>query len=270
MPFMLALLQILIWRKYSVTEKSPGSSVPRHIAFIMDGNGRWAEQRDLNRLDGHREGYQTLRKILDHCLDLGTKYLTFYAFSKENWNRPKEEVEGLQQLLAEYLEENLSEQRLTEAREKGVRFRVIGDLLGLSSTLQDKVNEILEKTRNNQKHTVNIAFSYGGRNEIVEATQKIIRDVLQGKLHPENLTEEVFARYLFTAEIPDPDLLIRTGGEYRISNFLLYQIAYSELYITPTLWPDFGPKELNQAIQEYQSRERRFGLISAQVKTAFS
>lgn len=239
---------------------------PQHIAFIMDGNGRWAEQRGLNRLEGHREGYRALRKIVDACIDLGLPYATFYAFSKENWNRPKEEVDGLQVLLGEYLDEHLTDEKIAEAKEKGVRFRVIGNLTGISEELQGKVSEILRKTSENATHHVSIAFGYGSRDEIVHAARGIVRAVLNGDLKVEELNEASFSRYLFTADIPDPDLLVRTSGEFRISNFLLYQIAYSELYITPTLWPDFRPEELKQAIQEFQTRERRFGLTSAQVQ----
>lgn len=241
---------------------------PTHIAFIMDGNGRWAEQRGLNRLEGHREGYRTLRKIVETCVDLGLRYTTFYAFSKENWNRPKEEVDGLQKLLGEFLDENLTDEKIAEAREKGIRFRVIGNLSGISDELRHKVEEILKKTRDNSSHHTIIAFGYGSRDEIIRAVRDILIDIEAKKLKVEDLTEELFSRYLFTADIPDPDLLVRTSGEYRISNFLLYQIAYSELYITSTLWPDFRPDELIRAIGDYQSRERRFGLTSAQIKSS--
>jgi len=246
------------------TTKKP---MPKHIAFIMDGNGRWAEQRGLSRLVGHNQGYRALRKIADSCLDLGIPYFTFYAFSKENWKRPKAEVDGLQALFSKYLDENLTRENLAEARRRGLRFRVLGNLLDLPLHLRVKIRKILAKTRTNRRHTLNVAFSYGGRAEIVEAAQKIARDAGRGKLQPEDLTEEIFSRYLYTGGGPDPDLLIRTGGEFRVSNFLLYQIAYAEIYVTKTLWPDFQPKELKQAIREYQHRERRFGMTSTQVKS---
>ncbi|MCX5865968.1 MAG: polyprenyl diphosphate synthase [Proteobacteria bacterium] len=247
---------------------SPKKSRPKHIAFIMDGNGRWAEQRGLSRLVGHRKGYQALRKIADTCLDLGIPCITFYAFSKENWKRPKEEVDGLQALFSKYLDENLTRENLAEARRRGLRFRMLGNLLDLPPYLRVKVRKILAKTRPNRGHILNVAFSYGGRAEIVEAAKKIAREVQKKKLKPGELTEEIFSRYLYTGGCPDPDLLIRTGGEFRVSNFLLYQIAYAEIYVTRTLWPDFQPRELKQAIREYQHRERRFGMTSAQIKSS--
>ena len=246
------------------TAKKP---MPKHIAFIMDGNGRWAEQRGLSRLVGHKQGYKALWKIANACLDLGIPYFTFYAFSKENWKRPKDEVDGLQALFAKYLDENLTHKNLAKAKRRGLRFQVIGSLLDLPPQLQAKVRKLLAETRENRPHILNVAFSYGGRAEIVEAARKIAREAVKGKLNPEDLTEEIFSRYLYTGGQPDPDLLIRTGGEFRVSNYLLYQIAYAEIYVTKTLWPDFKPKELKQAIWEYQHRERRFGMTSAQVKS---
>jgi undecaprenyl diphosphate synthase len=246
---------------------SPKKSRPKHIAFIMDGNGRWAEQRGLSRLVGHRKGYQALRKIADTCLDLGIPCITFYAFSKENWKRPKEEVDGLQALFAKYLDENLTRKNLAKAKRRGLRFRVIGSIRDLPPYLQVKVRKLLARTRPNRRHTLNVAFSYGGRAEIVAAAKKIARAAAKGKIRPSDLTEEMFSRYLYTAGQPDPDLLIRTGSEFRVSNFLLYQIAYAEIYVTKTLWPDFQPRELKLAIREYRHRERRFGMTSAQVKS---
>jgi undecaprenyl diphosphate synthase len=241
--------------------------IPRHIAFIMDGNGRWAERRSLSRLVGHEQGYKALWKIADACLDLGISHFTFYAFSKENWRRPKDEVDGLQALFAKYLDENLTLKNLAKARRRGLRFQVIGSLLDLPPRLRAKVRKLLAETRGNRPHVLNVAFSYGGRAEIVAAARKIALDAGRGKIRTADLTEKLFSRYLDTAGQPDPDLLIRTGGEFRVSNFLLYQIAYAEIYVTNTLWPDFKPKELKQAIREYQHRERRFGMTSAQVKS---
>ncbi|MDD5224665.1 MAG: polyprenyl diphosphate synthase [bacterium] len=246
------------------TAKKP---MPRHIAFIMDGNGRWAERRGLSRLVGHDQGYRALWKIANTCLDLGIPHFTFYAFSKENWRRPKDEVDGLMALFEKYLDENLNPKKLADARRRGLSFRVIGNFLDLPSHLRAKVRKLLAATRENRGHILNVAFSYGGRAEIVAAARKIARDAGRGKLQPGDLTEETFSRYLYTGGQPDPDLLIRTGGEFRVSNFLLYQIAYAEIYVTDTLWPDFKPKELKQALREYQHRERRFGMTSAQVKS---
>jgi undecaprenyl diphosphate synthase len=224
--------------------------VPTHIAIIMDGNGRWAESRHLPRMAGHRAGTENLRTIIKACVEFGISYLTIYAFSTENWKRPKDEVDGLMQIIGEVIE-----RELVELHKQGVQLRHIGRLEGLDEGLKAKIIRAMEMTRNNQRLVLNIAWNYGGRDEIVYAVQRMLAD----QLAPENITEETIANYLFTAGIPDPDLVIRTSGEMRTSNYLIWQSAYSEWYFTPILWPDFNKEALRQAIVEYSQRERRFG-----------
>lgn len=226
--------------------------VPTHVAIIMDGNGRWAKARGLHRLDGHRAGVDNIRRVLEACVKYGVKILTIYAFSTENWQRPEYEVQGLLRLL-----ERVLEREVQELHENGVQLRHLGRLDGLSEWLQKQIKEAIELTRNNDRLILNIAFNYGGRAEIVEATRKLIQDGIP----PDAIDEELFSHYLYTAGLPDPDLVIRTSGEMRISNFLLWQAAYSELYATPTYWPDFDEEELYKALVAYSRRERRFGRI---------
>jgi undecaprenyl diphosphate synthase len=234
--------------------------VPRHVAIIMDGNGRWAVERGLERNAGHRAGIESVRDVVRACGDLGVKYLTLYAFSIENWNRPKEEVGELMRLLEAYLEEELE-----EAMENGVRVRSIGRLDRLPPSTRDAVTTAVERTRDNTELDLIFALSYGGRTEIVDAARRLIRDAELGKVDPDGLDEKIFASYLYEPDVPDPDLLIRTGNESRVSNFLLWQIAYAEIYTTEMMWPDFRREHLEAAILDYQARERRFGKTSAQV-----
>lgn len=224
--------------------------VPTHVAIIMDGNGRWAISRGLPRLAGHKAGTENLRRVIEACTEFGIRYLTIYAFSTENWGRPQEEVQGLLRIL-----EDVIDRELQELHDQGVQLHHIGRLDRLNPTLRDKVIQAVEFTRENTRLVLNVAFNYGGRDEIICAIQRIIEDGIK----PEELNDEVVNHYLFTAGVPDPDLIIRTSGELRGSNFLIWQGAYSEWYFTPTYWPDFGRDELLKAIHEYAQRERRYG-----------
>ncbi len=235
-------------------------TVPRHVAVIMDGNGRWAERRGISRLEGHREGLEALRAVVRGARDMGVRWLTLYAFSLENWNRPKSEVESLMHLLERYVETELE-----EVIEKGIELRTIGRSDRLPPRIQERVNDAIERTRGNREMGLVFALSYSGRTEIVDAARKLMRDAELGKIDPERLDEKTFSAYLYDPEVPDPDLLIRTGAERRISNFLLWQIAYTEIYTTNVMWPDFREADLMEAIRDYRTRERRFGLTSAQV-----
>ncbi|KAF0121938.1 MAG: undecaprenyl diphosphate synthase [bacterium] len=235
--------------------------LPRHIAIIMDGNGRWAQKRVLGRISGHRKGAEAVREAVKTCRELGIEVLTLYAFSMENWNRPRGEVNALMSLLKRYLFEELD-----EMLENNIRLNAIGDLDNLPNKVYKVLTDTIEKTRACKGMILNLALSYGGRDDIIHAVRKIISDCEAKKIKPENITEGLFSNYLFTAGIPDPDLLIRTSGEHRISNFLLWQMAYTEIYITDTLWPDFKKEDLIEAILDFQSRERRFGLTSTQIK----
>ena len=229
---------------------------PLHVAIIMDGNGRWAEQRSLPRLEGHSAGVANLRRVLELLADYGVKYVTIYAFSTENWNRPRHEVEGIMAILQEVIH------RETEAlHERGVRILHIGRTDRLSPELQEATTYAQKLTKDNDALTLSVAFDYGGRAEILEATRQIILDGIP----PEQLDEAIFNHYLYTAQLPDPDLIIRTGGELRLSNFLLWQSAYSEYYSTPTLWPDLGDTDIARAIESYSQRQRRFGTLGPQV-----
>ena len=242
-------------------ERLNKDKLPRHIAIIMDGNGRWAKKRVLNRVYGHQKGAEAVREAVKTCRELGIEVLTLYAFSMENWNRPKGEVSALMSLLRRYLFEELD-----EMLENNIRLNAIGDLENLPKKVCTVLTDTIEKTKPCKGMILNLALSYGGRDDIIHAVRKIISDYEIKKIKPENITEELFSNYLFTAGIPDPDLLIRTSGEHRISNFLLWQMAYTEIYITDTLWPDFKKEDLIEAILEFQSRERRFGLTSTQIK----
>ena len=229
---------------------SGDSSLPRHVAIIMDGNGRWAKQRGLPRIEGHRAGAKNVRKVARAFADHGIKYLTLFAFSTENWDRPKEEVTGLLHLLSQSIDEEI--QRFHQANIKLVH---IGKPDRLSLELRRKVEAATELTKDNTRMTLCLAFDYGSRSEIVDA----VRCIKEGNVSPEGISETIFSSYLGTADIPDPDLLIRTGGEFRLSNFLLWQVAYSELYFTPVSWPDFNEKEIEKALLDYEQRQRRFG-----------
>jgi undecaprenyl diphosphate synthase len=232
--------------------------IPAHVAIIMDGNGRWARERGLPRIAGHRAGVENLRRILRACVEFGIRFLTIYAFSTENWQRPIEEVRGLMNILEEVIDRELE-----ELDRNGVQLRHLGHLEGLSPELQVKVLQAIEHTRNNDRLILNIAWNYGGRDEIVNAIKRMIADGVS----PQEVTEELVGRYLYTCDCPDPDLIIRTSGELRISNFLIWQGAYAEWYIAPTYWPDFGREELLEALQEYASRERRFGRVVDTIKS---
>lgn len=226
--------------------------IPQHVAIIMDGNGRWALARGLPRIAGHRAGTENLRRVMEGCGDLGIKYLTLYAFSTENWGRPEEEVHGLMSIL-----EDVIDTELKELHREGVQLRHIGVLDRLDSTLRQKVLEAVELTKNNDRLILNVAFNYGGRGEIVHA----IKNMIQDGVRPDDVTDELVSKYLFTSGVPDPDLVIRTSGELRISNFLIWQAAYAEWYFTPVYWPDFDQHELRKAVEEYSQRERRYGLV---------
>ena len=224
--------------------------IPRHIAIFMDGNGRWAKQRGLPRLAGHHAGTENIRRIITECAEQGVHYLTLYAFSTENWTRPSAEVNGLMLLLGEVIN------RETEnLHREGAQIRHLGRMLGINEQLQDKIRAAVDLTRNNTRITVAIAFNYGGRADIVDA----IRELMQQGYSHDQVTEELIAAHLSTSGMPDPDLIIRTAGEWRLSNFLIWQAAYSEYWTTPLYWPDFGIEQLRQAIHDYGHRERRFG-----------
>jgi len=241
-------------------EEIDKENLPRHIAIIMDGNGRWAKKKNLNRISGHIKGVNAVREIVTACRELGIKVLTLYAFSVENWRRPKDEVAALMGLLEEYL---LKERE--EMIQNNIRLSAIGRLEDLPLDVWNTLKEAIKMTEQCNGMILNLALSYGGRSEILHAIQGILSDFQKGKVKPEEINLQRFSQYLWTRGIPDPDLLIRTSGEFRISNFLLWQIAYTELYVTETLWPDFNRKELLKAIADYQSRERRFGLTSEQL-----
>ncbi len=231
--------------------------IPLHVAMIMDGNGRWAKAQGKPRLFGHRAGTENLRNIIKACVEFGVRYLTVYAFSTENWNRPEDEVKGLLGILADSLEKELP-----ELHRQGVRLRHIGRLEGLPAKLRTNVEAVMELTKNNDVLDILIAWNYGGRDEIVYAVQEI----LKAGLSPEAINEKVISDFLFTAGVPDPDLVVRTSGEYRTSNFLLYQSAYSEWYFPNVYWPDFNREEFYQALVDFARRERRFGKTSAQLQ----
>jgi undecaprenyl diphosphate synthase len=242
-------------------KKIDQNNLPRHIAIIMDGNGRWAEKHTLGRISGHRQGAKSVKLTVKVCRELGIQYLTLYAFSVENWLRPREEVDALMELLKEYLHSEIK-----KLMKHDIRLMVIGNIGILKEPVRILLSEAMEKSAHNRGMVLNLALSYGGRDEIVEAVRSIAEDSRVGKIRPRNITKELFSKYLYTAEIPDPDLLIRTSGEYRLSNFLLWQTAYTELYFTDVLWPDFRRKHLMEAIYDFQRRERRFGLTSDQLQ----
>jgi len=233
---------------------SKDKKLPTHVAIIMDGNGRWARRRGMPNIVGHRAGVETIRRVIEMCLDMDIKVLTLYAFSTENWSRPKKEVEGLMRLLDRYLDK---ERR--KLQEHNIRFNVIGNLEKFPAAIREKLNDTIALTGKNNKLVLNLALSYGGREEIVHAAKKISQDVKEGRLKLEDLDEQSFSRYLYTKDIPDPDLLIRTSGEMRISNFHLWQLSYAEIYMSKKLWPDFKKEDFKKAIDTYATRDRRFG-----------
>lgn len=233
---------------------------PRHVAIIMDGNGRWAQSQGLERNAGHREGIESVREIIRASRDFGLEALTLYAFSIENWNRPRGEVSELMRLLEQYLESELD-----EVMEYGARVRSIGRLDRLPPSTRRAVDHAVEKTAKNDGMQLIFALSYGGRAELVDAARRMMRDAEAGKMDPEDLDEKAFGAYLYAPDVPDPDLLIRTGAEQRISNFLLWQIAYAELHLSPKMWPEFRRVDFEAALADYRQRERRFGLTGAQV-----
>jgi undecaprenyl diphosphate synthase len=230
--------------------------LPRHVAVIMDGNGRWATQRGLPRVAGHSEGVKAVRSVVRAAGELGIEFLTLYAFSSENWNRPRQEVSTLMSLL-----ERSIDRELPELMARNVRFRAIGRAEGTPAKIRQRLERLERQTARNTGLSLLMAFNYGGRDELVDACRALARQVKAGVLRPEDIGEEHLARALYTDGIPDPDLLIRTSGELRVSNFLLWQIAYTELWMTPTLWPDFGPRELYLAVADFQQRSRRFGRV---------
>ncbi len=242
-------------------ELKANGSIPEHIAIIMDGNGRWAKQRGLPRVAGHREGVTSVRDVVETCGQLGVKCLTLYTFSTENWKRPHQEVSTLMRLLVKALRDETD-----KLHENNVRLTAIGDVDSLPAGVQRELYDAFEKTKHNTGLNLNLALSYSGRWEITEAVRRIAADVVSGKITIADINESAFANYLSTASIPDPDLLIRTSGELRLSNFLLYQLAYTEIYISKVYWPDFRRRHLYEAISDFQKRERRFGLVSEQVK----
>lgn len=232
------------------------SQAPRHIAIIMDGNGRWAKSRGWDRTAGHRAGTDATRKIVRACGERGVEHLTLYTFSSENWQRPPLEVRALMSLLVEMVEREVE-----DLHGNNVRLRTIGDLSRLPSRTREALEEGMEKTSGNTGLQLHLALSYGGRAELVEGVRKLARAAQSGRISPEEIDDDVFRQSLFAPDVPDPDLMIRTGGDRRISNFLLWQLAYAELWFTDVLWPDFGPEQLDQAIGDFQSRQRRFGKV---------
>ena len=229
------------------------SRVPQHVAIIMDGNGRWASQRGMARIEGHEAGTENIRRVTFAAGRLGIRYLTLWAFSSENWRRPREEVDGILNILSRAI--------ITETEEldrQGAQLRHIGDLGSLEPTLQNSIRGAIERTRDNEKLVLTLAFNYGGRQELVHA----MREIIASGVDPAEITENMVSQHLFTSDLPDPDLIIRTSGECRLSNFLIWQGAYSELFFCPTLWPDFGPEHLEEAVLDYARRERRFGALS--------
>ncbi|MBO4881375.1 MAG: isoprenyl transferase [Firmicutes bacterium] len=233
-------------------------NVPSHIAIIMDGNGRWAKEKGMVRLKGHQAGMEVLHDIVECCSDLGVSYLTVYAFSTENWKRPAEEVSGIFKLLVRYVAKELK-----ELQEKNVQIRLLGNIEPLPSDAKKSVLKAVGDTAENTGLVFNIAINYGGRAEIVRAAKELAKQAAEGTLDPDSIDEALFASQMYTADMPDPDLIIRTGGELRLSNFLTWQSAYSEIYVTDTYWPDFTPDRLKEAIEAYNGRDRRYGGIKS-------
>lgn len=237
-------------------EQIEGAKVPRHVAIIMDGNGRWAKQHKLPRLSGHEAGRKSVKTVTMAAMEHGVRYLTLYAFSVENWQRPRDEVQGLMGLLRGVLREELA-----EMGREGIRLRAVGRLQDLPGAVREELEAAVEKTKNHTRLDLILALSYGSRVEITEATKRIAREVQAGRLDPETIDEKTIPAHLYTHDVPDPDLLIRTSGEMRVSNFMLWQISYAEIHVTPVLWPDFGRKEFAAALEDFAKRDRRFGGI---------
>jgi undecaprenyl diphosphate synthase len=246
----------LTQREAELLEAARSQPIPEHVAIIMDGNGRWATRRGLPRVAGHREGVIAARTIVRAADLLGLRYLTLYAFSTENWSRPADEVSTLMSLL-----ERSIHSELPELMARNARLRVLGRPQGVPTDVRRGIDHVVHETRHNTGLTVLMAFNYGGRDELIDAFRTLARQVQAGELKPEDISEKAISEALYTADIPDPDLLIRTSGEMRVSNFLLWQIAYTELWVTPTLWPDFGAADLYRAVAEFQGRTRRFGKV---------
>ncbi len=240
----------------SVSPEINLAKLPQHVAVIMDGNGRWAQQRGLPRIEGHRRGANTLKEMLRYCKDLGIKTLTAYAFSTENWGRPTGEVNFLMTLF-----ERLLQKELKEMEEEEVCINFIGDLTPLPKSLQQEMRLSMERTQNNQGVFFNVAINYGSRHEMINACRAIAEKVQQGELSPDSIDDHTISQHLYTSASPDPDLLIRTSGEMRLSNFLLWQLAYTEIYVTETLWPDFDNTQFDRALESFQQRDRRFGKV---------
>ncbi len=236
------------------------NKLPQHIAIIMDGNGRWAKKKGRIRIMGHRAGAKSVREITEACAELGVKYLTLYAFSTENWNRPESEVSSLMELLIDNLQKEVK-----TLLKNDISLNVIGDITRLPEKVQKNINETVEKTKNGKRMCLSLALSYSGRWDIIQACRDIALEIKRGKLNTEDIDQNLFVQYLSTKGIPDPELMIRTSGEQRISNYMIYQLAYSELYFTTTLWPDFSKDHLYKAILDFQTRERRFGKTSEQL-----
>jgi len=246
--------------KISAESLKKHGDIPVHIAIIMDGNGRWARRRGLPRAAGHKQGVETVREIVKACIEVGVKYLTLYTFSTENWKRPKDEVSTLMRLIVKSLHKETK-----ELHSNNIRLSTIGNISSLPDIVQKELSDAVQVTSANNKMVLNLALSYSGRWEIIEAVRKIAEKVESGKMSINDIDESAFSKHLTTSEFPDPDLVIRSGGEFRISNFLLWQIAYSEVFITDVLWPEFSKKYLFEAISDFQKRERRFGLVSEQI-----
>ena len=244
-----------------IFSKIDKSRVPEHIAIIMDGNGRWAKKQGKERFFGHQQGVEAVRTVIKAASKVGVKYLTLYTFSTENWNRPKEEVDALMYLLVTAVRNELE-----SLKENQVRMKAIGDLDSLPTECYNEFQHLVEETANDTGLTVILALSYSGRSELTHAARKMAEEVKNGQLNPEDITPEVVSKHLYDSEIPDPDILIRTGGEYRISNFLLWQLAYSEFFFLPIMWPEFQKEDLWQVILDFQNRERRFGKTGEQVQ----
>lgn len=237
-------------------QKQINQNLPKHIAIIMDGNGRWAKERNLARTAGHKAGSESLKKIVEECNKIGIEHLTVYAFSTENWNRPRKEVETLMNYFDEYLQKYIDESDKTD-----IKVNVIGDVTGLESRLQEKIAKLEEKGKDKTGLKFHIAINYGGRDEMIRAMKKMSLDLVNNKISSENISSELFEKYLDTVGTPDPELIIRTSGEQRLSNFLLWQAAYSEFYFSPKFWPDFDEVELHKALENYTGRNRRFGKV---------
>lgn len=250
--------------KKLIEEVKAKGNIPQHIAIIMDGNGRWAKKRNLPRIAGHKRGVQSVRETVETCVELGVKTLTLYTFSTENWKRPEDEVSTLMRLIVKSLHNETD-----ELNTNNIRLTTIGDTKSLPAIVQKELQAALDKTASNSKMTLNLALSYSGRWELVEAVKHISDAAIKGKLKIDEICEETISQFLTTSGMQDPDLLIRSGGEFRISNFLLWQIAYSEIFVSDILWPEFRCKHLLDAVKDYQKRERRFGLVSEQLLTNY-